>query len=270
LYREIVARKNFDNQPVNAFQPDMCYWNSEAVIINQLGKNIFSALQFFTNFCDQFVTQNLNILKRVTKENCPINRSTHYRHNCAKKVSDLCNDFHINLSTVRMGSGDFRALVAEHTNKLFRMACWMLHDQSEAEDVVQEVFLKIWEKQTDHNHYSNLEAYLIEMTKNKCLNRIKSRKKLVNEDQLRYMKSPQTSADYDVETNDELKRIKDVIAQLPENQRVVLQLKGVEGLEIREISKLLNETDNNVRVILSRARQAVRETYLKIYGYEPS
>jgi RNA polymerase sigma factor (sigma-70 family) len=168
-----------------------------------------------------------------------------------------------------MGSGDFRALVAEHKNKLFRMACWMLHDRSEAEDAVQEVFLKVWEKQIDHNNYGNLEAYLIEMTKNKCLNRIKSRKKLVNEDQLRYMKSPQTSADYDFETNDELKRIKDVIARLPENQRVVLQLKGVEGLEIREISKLLNETDNNVRVILSRARQTVRETYLKIYGYEP-
>jgi RNA polymerase sigma factor (sigma-70 family) len=169
-----------------------------------------------------------------------------------------------------MGSVEFRALITEHKNKLFRMACWMLHDQSEAEDVVQEVFLKMWEKQTDRNHYNNLEAYLVEMTKNKCLNRIKSRKKLVNEDLLKSMKSPQTSADYNFERSDELKRIKDVIAQLPENQRIVLQLKGVEGLDIHEIAKLLNETDNNIRVILSRARQAVRETYLKIYGYEPS
>jgi len=169
-----------------------------------------------------------------------------------------------------MGSGDFRALVIEHKNKLFRLACWMLHDESEAEDIVQEVFLKIWEKQTDYAKYRSIEAYLIEMTKNKCLNRIKSQTKLVAENVLKHMQSPEPPADLHFERNDELKRIKNVIARLPENQRVVLQLKGVEGLEIREISKLLNETENNIRVILSRARQAVRDMYLKEYGYGPS
>ena len=162
---------------------------------------------------------------------------------------------------------DFKALVSSLKNRLYRLANWMLHNKEDAEDLVQEVFLKLWRIRASLHEYRSVEALAVQMTKNLCINRIKSRR-TYSDFQLEEIATTGHSPYKAFEDAEKLKIIKDVMWRLPDNQQVILQLKGVEGLETKEIAELLEETDNNVRVILSRARKNVKEAYEKYYSHE--
>lgn len=164
-----------------------------------------------------------------------------------------------------MRSDEFNQLVLAHKGRLFRLAKWMLRNREDAEDIVQEVFIKVWRMRDKLEEYRSIEAFMVEVTKNMCLNKIKARKVVEPEQFLEKVKSMEAGQDVRLDLAEKLERMIGIINQLPGQQQVVMQLKGVEGLETREIAKILNETDNNVRVMLSRARKVVREAYKKHY-----
>jgi RNA polymerase sigma-70 factor (ECF subfamily) len=163
---------------------------------------------------------------------------------------------------------EFGELVTAYKNRLFRLACWMLHDPAEAEDLVQDVFLKLWKMKSELNNYQSVEALIVAITRNLCLNKIKARRSMISDNVLERSASQTVLPDVQVEQKEKIAFTKALIERLPEQQRIVMQLKGVEGMEINEIAELLSETDNNIRVILSRARKSVRESWQKYYGNE--
>jgi RNA polymerase sigma-70 factor (ECF subfamily) len=162
---------------------------------------------------------------------------------------------------------EYKSLVSTHKNRLFRLASWMLHHAEDAEDVVQEVFLKIWDIRDELDKYRSLEALLVQMTRNLCLNKIKARRPMWSEEQLMGISSLHTSPDVQMVEAEEVRLVQKAIKNLPEQQQVVLQLRAVEGMDTKEIAVAIAETENNVRVLLSRARKSLKVSFSKNYSH---
>jgi len=160
---------------------------------------------------------------------------------------------------------EFNDLVSTQSRKLYGYAFNILRNQEEAEDAVQEVFIKLWKLGRKTEEYNSIDALIITMTKNHCLDQLRKRKYIDAENQNEYDLTGETiSSLYEAierkETSDILHAI---IAQLPENCRTIIRLREIDGFSYEEIAKITNLNINNLRVILSRARKIIKKEYLK-------
>src|ERR1035437_3792131 len=153
-------------------------------------------------------------------------------------------------------------------DKLYRLALRLLNSSDEASDVAQEVWTRLWQRREEIPKLNNAESFAFTMTRNLCFDVLKS-SRMKNErlDALHenMLASPQSDR---VEINEKLALIHQAINNLPEQQKIVMQLRDVEGYELSEIAQTLNLTQNNTKVILCRARQNVRETILNFERHE--
>lgn len=165
-----------------------------------------------------------------------------------------------------MRQDEFLNTVLPFKDKLYRMAKRLLVSSEEAEDAVQEVLLKLWKGRSSIENYKNPEAFAMTMTKNYCLDRLKSRQasnlKIVHSN---YQHSDNVQRQ--VELSDEMQWVFKAMDALPEKQRIVMQLRDIEQFEFHEISEMLEINETAIRVNLSRARKAVREELVKQYNY---
>jgi RNA polymerase sigma-70 factor (ECF subfamily) len=166
-----------------------------------------------------------------------------------------------------MQQTEFLNVVLPFKDKLYRLAKRLLVSKEEAEDATQEILMKLWSKNSMMEGYNNVEAYAMMMTKNFCLDRLKSKQagnlKLVHSN----YKDENVSLQNQVEVSDSLGWIEKIMEELPEQQKMVLQLRDVEEYEFEEIAKLLDMSATAVRVTLSRARKTVREKLVKKHNY---
>jgi RNA polymerase sigma-70 factor, ECF subfamily len=158
----------------------------------------------------------------------------------------------------------FKLEILPLKNKLYRFASRLLEDQEEAQDAVQEVFIKLWNLRTKLDELNSVEAFAMKVTKNHCLDRIKARRTVSIEQtkSLYYNTDDQAGVERDVEVRDDANYIKQLISLLPEQQRAIIQMRDIEGYEFEEIEEALELTVNTIRVNLSRARKRIREMYL--------
>ncbi len=153
-------------------------------------------------------------------------------------------------------------------HKLFRLANRLLSNGQEAEDTVQEIYLKMWNMRNELEKYDNHEGLMMTMTRNLCLDKLKSKKNKYPGINAHY-KSENTPGPHEqTELKDTVERVKQVIQMLPEQQKTIVHLRDVEGYELEEIVTVTGFSLNYVRVNLSRGRKKVRETILKIHSYE--
>lgn len=145
----------------------------------------------------------------------------------------------------------------------------MLQNKEEAEDILQDVFLKLWTNKHKLDAYTSVEAYAMCICKNLCLDRLKARKgkNMVDLTDLQ-INSEAVSPYQQSELNDQVDKVQELLGALPENQKVVLHLRDVEGYSFEELEQITGLTLNNLRVVLSRARKSVRDGLLKIENYE--
>ncbi|MDN3723745.1 RNA polymerase sigma factor [Aequorivita sp. SDUM287046] len=165
-----------------------------------------------------------------------------------------------------MDKTEFIAIVMPFRDKLYRLARRILVSKDEAEDAVQEVLLKLWNGKMNIENLKNPEAFAITMTKNYCLDRLKSKQasnlKIVHSN---YHTSE--NVEKQIESNDSVALVFRIMDSLPEQQKIVLQLRDVEQFEFSEIAKMLDSNETAVRVALSRARKTVRDAMIKNYNY---
>lgn len=166
-----------------------------------------------------------------------------------------------------MTQTEFLNLVMPFKDKLYRLAKRMLVSSEEAEDATQEVLMKLWSKKKVMGKYRNVEAFAMTMTKNFCLDRLKSKQsgnlKLVHSNYTDETKSLQRQ----IETNDSLNWVEKIMDTLPEQQKLVLQLRDIEAYSFEEISEMLDMQPTTIRVTLSRARKTVREKLIQKHSY---
>ena len=154
-------------------------------------------------------------------------------------------------------------------NKLYRFSLNIVKDEDLAKDVVQECLIKVWEKRNDLKLVQNLEAWCMQVTKNKALDKLRSKhvsRTDLFESKLHTRK--ETNTPYAVtERGDLITRIKSLIALLPQRQREVMQLRDIEGYTYKEIGEILEIDINLVKTNLFRARRKLKESLIKENAY---
>ncbi|WP_234736619.1 RNA polymerase sigma factor [Tellurirhabdus bombi] len=164
----------------------------------------------------------------------------------------------------------FKQKVLPVQNRLFRLAKMFLRNREEAEDTLQEVLLRLWTKRQQLDDYQSVEALAVQMTRNLCLDKLKSgANQTMNDDAtIQSFQATGASPYEQLEATDSAEVMRRLIDTLPETQKLILHLRDVEEYSFEEIQEVTGLTINNIRVILSRARQQVREMYLKTTNYE--
>ena len=154
-------------------------------------------------------------------------------------------------------------------NKLFRFAFRLLGSSDEAQDVVQEVFMKLWNGREQLEGVQNMEAWCMRITKNLSLDRLRQqqRRPVDSIEKGLEVQNETRSPHEATEMTENIKRIGDLMALLPEKQRQVMHLRDIEGYSYNEIVEILEMDMSQVKVNLFRARNAVREKLQKINAY---
>ena len=162
----------------------------------------------------------------------------------------------------------FKIEVIPLKHKLFRFAGSFLQRDADSEDVVQEVFIRLWARRDKLDQYRSIEAFALVITRNLCLDRIKS--KAYNQDawtEKNDVRSGHTPH-LQTELKDSVGHVKKIMSTLPEKQRSIFHLRDVEGYGYSEIAELMGLSENTIRVNLSRARKKIRDVMIKKYNYE--
>ena len=167
-----------------------------------------------------------------------------------------------------MNLKEFQTHILPHKNKLYRFAMSIVGNTVEAEDVVQEVFIKIWQNREKVNSLKSVEAWSMKLTKNLSIDKLRSKHRRTDglEKTLSISSSDQTP-DKAVEMKDTMSRIKKLMLSLPDKQRLILQLRDIERMSYDEISKIMDLPLNQVKVNLFRARKQIRAKLIKSESY---
>lgn len=147
------------------------------------------------------------------------------------------------------------------------MAKRLLVSTEEAEDATQEVLVKLWNNNESLSKYASVEAFAMTMTKNYCLDQLKSKRA----SNLQIVHSNYTdngaSVQKQIEDKDSWNWVEKIMENLPEQQRLIVQMRDVEEYEFSEIAQILDMNETAVRVTLSRARKEIREQLVKKHKY---
>lgn len=165
-----------------------------------------------------------------------------------------------------MNQSEFVTTILPLKDKLYRLAKRILVSKDEAEDAVQEVFFKLWKNRKKIEAYQSKDAFAITMTKNYCLDRLKSKQA----SNLKIVHTNYQAKDNlikEIENNDHLNQIELLIEQLPLKQKLVFQMRDIEAMEFSEIANILEINETAVRVNLSRARTTLKEALIKNMNY---
>ena len=166
-----------------------------------------------------------------------------------------------------MNQNEFMQLISPFKDKLFRLAKRLLVSTEEAEDATQEIVVKLWNKHETLGEYNSVEALAMTMTKNYCLDQLKSKRagnlRIVHNN----FTDREAGVQQQVEDRDSWKWAEKIINELPEQQKLIVQMRDIEQYEFEEIAKILDMNETAIRVALSRARKTIREFMTKTHRY---
>jgi RNA polymerase sigma-70 factor, ECF subfamily len=163
------------------------------------------------------------------------------------------------------GAGDHRAfecLVERYQNPVFDFMCRYLGDRYAAEDILQEVFLRLYKAAPDFDVRGKLSSWLFKVAYNLSMNEIKRRKRHSNlREALRYSAqvSPGQPALDTVEARELERSVTAALEQLPENQKAAMILRVNEELSYAEISEVLSVSVSSAESLIFRARTRLRQ-----------
>ncbi len=167
-----------------------------------------------------------------------------------------------------MTINDFKVKVLPVSNKLLHFAIWILKNEDKAKDVIQDVFLKLWQKRGELEKVQNIEAFAMRMVRNQCFDMVKLNRSIsIDDENVGFLNEKRIDLNENMDLSESAKLVRKAIRKLPELQCKVMWLRDIEQYEYEEITKMTNLTINAVRVNISRARKKVRDELLKYQNY---
>jgi RNA polymerase sigma-70 factor (ECF subfamily) len=151
-------------------------------------------------------------------------------------------------------------------NDLYRMALRITMNAAEAEDVVQETMMKVWNRRDQWGQIESIEAFCLTICRNLSLDKVRRM-----DNQTQSLDAAYDPKDLGVSSNpeeqaiqsDRIRLVRQMISQLPEKQRSCMQLRDMEGKSYKDIATILDITEEQVKVNIFRARQTIREKFKK-------
>lgn len=162
----------------------------------------------------------------------------------------------------------FRNDILPLKDKLFRLALCITRNREEAEDIVQDTMLRVWNRREEWNVWETVEGFCLAICRNLAIDRSQKMDARHVELTPEVTELPDMAApDKLMERDERLGLLHRLIAELPEKQRTILQLRDVEGKSYKEIAEILQLTEEVVKVNLFRARQRIKLKYNEIDTY---
>lgn len=158
----------------------------------------------------------------------------------------------------------FKITVLPLREKLLNFAWKMIGEKADAEDIVQEAFLKMWYIREKLDSYTNVEALAMQVAKNLVLDKLRARRPQGPDVETLSLDSGFKDPGEQLEEQDAVARIRLLIGKLPSLQQTIIRMKDVEGYELSEIAEITGTQIEAVRVNLSRARKKIREQFLQV------
>ncbi len=162
----------------------------------------------------------------------------------------------------------FRDDILPLKDKLFRLALRITLNKADAEDIVQETLIRMWNKRDEWSEMDSCEAYALTICRNLSLDLCaRAGRQNVAIDEGRDEAPAERTPYEELDARQRLEIVKRLIDQLPEVQRTIMELRDVEGKSYREIGEVMHLSEDQVKVYLFRARQKVKLQFSKIEGY---
>lgn len=165
-----------------------------------------------------------------------------------------------------MTTEEFKNTVIPFSRKLYPMLFRILKDEEETRDALQDLMVKLWDKRGELSSCTNLSAYIITVARNHSFDLLKKKRPVrINGDEDHNVMS--LKVDDASETKEQFLHVRQSIERLPEKYRTVIRLRDIDGFEFEEIKEMTGYEVPYIRVLLSRARQKVKEEVEKTYDY---
>lgn len=165
----------------------------------------------------------------------------------------------------------FQADVLPLKNELYRLALRITHDSAEAEDIVQETMLRVWDRRDSWEDIEDISAYCYTICRNMSLDRNDKADRKSKSVGVMPHEHPDSSYSSDpmrqAEVRDRMHLVERLFDQLPEKQRSIMQLREIEGKSYREIACIMKISEDQVKVNLFRSRQIIKKQLSKTENY---
>jgi len=157
-----------------------------------------------------------------------------------------------------MTKSEFEQLIIQQKHKLYRFALSILKNSDDAQDAVQEVVLKLWKNRNLLDRAKNLESYCLNAVKNYCFDVLRKQKHQKNYEENVWVNA---TTEPEIEQVDLVEKLKQELYRLPDQQRLAVSLKDIEGFDYNEISEILGQNIETIRVNVSRGRKKLFELF---------
>jgi RNA polymerase sigma factor (sigma-70 family) len=163
-----------------------------------------------------------------------------------------------------MSNNKMNALELPYKDKLFRFALNIVGNTFDAEDIMQELMIKIWNRMDQFNEIDNKEAWCMTVTRNMAIDKTRNKKVSVQDiNSYHHLSDSTETQDRKMEKDERFGSIMQLVNKLPEKQREIIHLRDVEGYSYQEIADMTESTLDFVKVSLHRARKTLKEQLLK-------
>lgn len=162
----------------------------------------------------------------------------------------------------------FRNDILPLKDKLYRLALRITLDSAEAEDIVQDTMIRVWNKRDEWAQFNSIEAFCLTVARNLAIDRRQKSEaqniELTTETQ---EMSDGSTPERQLERSEQMDLVRKLINELPEKQRTIIQLRDIEEKSYKEIADVMQLTEDQVKVTLFRARQRIKAKYNEIQSY---
>lgn len=167
-----------------------------------------------------------------------------------------------------MDAASFKKIFLPYHRKLYRVAFRLLENEDDAQDLLQEAYLKLWDKRDTLGIINNTEAFCTTLVRNMCLDLLRSGRYAWSRQRVELTDALPLAAPDNTATHDDAQEVQTLIDGLPPQQRQIIRLRDVQGCPYEEIESITGLSTVNIRVLLSRARKKIREEFFKQRDYE--
>lgn len=171
-------------------------------------------------------------------------------------------------SKCKMSTKEFKDKVLSLSGRIFPMVARMLENHENAEDAVQEIMIKLWDRRKQIEKHPNITGFVLLTARNYCIDLLKKKTPKMDSSDLQLKVLISEAIDSQIEWQELIGIVESLLEELPEQQREVMMLRDIDGFEFAEIAAATNLKVEHVRVLLSRARKQVRVKLKNIYSYE--
>lgn len=163
----------------------------------------------------------------------------------------------------------FRNDILPMKNNLYRLALRITCNNAEAEDVVQDTLIKVWNRRERWDEIESMEAFCMTICRNLALDKIK---KMGNQhdsldDNQQDRPSALNNPYEEMNQKDRIQLVRRIVDELPEKQRTSIQLRDFEGKSYKEVAEIMLISEDQVKINIFRGRQTIKQRFKELDDY---